>query len=70
MRLYSKRRITHVYIDPSVYSMVRDVLPVIVPSSMSEAECVLDGDCLTISGHAHTYAYSHRPPRSDSEGLP
>lgn len=67
IRLYSKRRIIHVYIDPSVYSVVRGMLPVIIPTSMSRAEGVLDGKGFTISRHA--YAYSYQMPRSKSEGL-
>lgn len=58
IRLYSKRRIIHVYIDPSVYSVVCGVLPVIIPTSMSEAESVLDGKGFTISWRAYACAYS------------
>ena len=67
IRLYSKRRIIHVYIDPSVYSVVCGVLPVIVPTSMSEAESVLDGKGFTISWRAYACAYSNQMPRSNSE---
>lgn len=54
------------YIDPSVYSVVRGMLPVIIPALMSEAESVLDDKGLKISWHA----YSYQMPRSNSEGLP
>lgn len=54
------------YIDPSVYSVVRGMLPVIIPTFMSKAESVLDDKGLTISWHA----YSYQVPRSKSKGLP
>ena len=66
IRLYSKRRIIHVYIDPSVYSVVCGML-LIIPT-MSKAECVLDDKGLIVSWHA--YAYSHQMPHSNFEGLP
>lgn len=67
IRLYSKRRIIHVYIDSSVYSVVCGVLPVIIPTSMSEAESVLDDKGFTISWRAYACAYSNQMPHSKYE---
>lgn len=60
------------YIDPSVYSVVHGMLPVIIPTSMSKTESVLlDDKGFTISWHAYAYAYSHQMTHSNSEeGLP
>ena len=69
IRLYSKRRIIHVYIDPSVYSVVRGVLPIIVPTPFSGALCVLGDKGFAVSWRAHARTYSYQMPRSDSEGL-
>ena len=65
IRLYSKRRIIHLYIDPSVYSVVCGVLPIIIPTSMSGAEILLDDKGFTVIWRAYSYRMLH----PDFEGL-